>query len=110
MAFQDEAARVVAVLHDVVEDSSFDLGFLEDEGFGPEIVGAVDALTRREGESYEAFLERLSANGLALRVKMADIRDNLDVTRLPHLSEKDLERIRQYHGALSFLEQTAKGV
>lgn len=105
MGLKDEKARIVAVLHDVVEDSPFDLSYLEAEGFDPDIVSAVEALTKREGETYDSFLERVALNDLAVRVKVADIRDNIDVTRLPAIGDADLQRIHKYHRALSFLEE-----
>lgn len=107
MRLHNKTDKIVAVLHDVVEDSPYALSFLESEGFSREIIEAVDALTKREKETYDVFLERLSSNDLAVRVKIQDIRDNLDVTRLPRIDDADFERIRKYHRALSFLEQKA---
>lgn len=91
--------RIVALLHDVVEDSPWTLDALRAEGFFEEVVSAVDGLTRREGESYEDFIERGAANPLARRVKLADIEDNMDVRRLVEIGEKDLERLQRYQGA-----------
>lgn len=102
--FIDEETMMVAVLHDVVEDSPFDLDFLAKEGFTTRILGAVDALTRRENEAYTDFIDRVSLNDLAVKVKIEDIKDNLDVTRLKHIVENDLQRIKKYHQALSILE------
>ncbi|MBX3179567.1 MAG: HD domain-containing protein [Candidatus Hydrogenedentes bacterium] len=91
--------RIVALLHDVVEDSPWTLEALRAEGFSENVVAAVDGLTRREGEPYEDFIARGAANPLARRVKLADIEDNLDLRRLGELEEKDLARLQRYQRA-----------
>jgi (p)ppGpp synthase/HD superfamily hydrolase len=73
--------RIAAVLHDVVEDCDVSLEKIE-QMFGPIIASAVDALTRREGEHYMEFIERVRGNDIARVVKLADVRDNLDLSRL----------------------------
>lgn len=75
-----EEQRVVAVLHDVIEDTHLDLETLAMR-FGPAVAAAVDALSRRTGESYARYLDRVRENSLAAAVKMADLRDNLDESR-----------------------------
>lgn len=73
-----DEARTVAYLHDVVEKGrSWTLDRLREEGFPPAIVSAVDALTRRAGETDDAFVKRAASNPLALPVKKADLEDNL---------------------------------
>ena len=64
-------------------------------------------MTKREGESYDLFIERVKDNPIALKVKMADLRDNMDILRLPVLTEKDLQRIAKYHKAYKYLAQFA---
>jgi len=91
--------RIVALLHDVVEDSPWTLDALRAEGFSEEVVLAVDSLTRREGETYEDFIKRGAVNPLARRVKLADIEDNMDLRRLGEIGEKDLERLQRYQRA-----------
>jgi (p)ppGpp synthase/HD superfamily hydrolase len=91
-----EVERVVAILHDVVEDSEVTLDDLRAEGFSDEVVDAIDHVTRREGESYEAFIERIAPHPLARRVKIADLEDNMDVTRLVVLDERSAERMQRY--------------
>ena len=95
-----EQERVVAVLHDVVEDSPCTLDELE-ALFDTDVRQAVDALTRRvdEGESYEEFIARVAKNPLARRVKLADIEDNMELTRLDSVSEELLMKQGQYHRA-----------
>jgi (p)ppGpp synthase/HD superfamily hydrolase len=96
---------IVAVLHDVIEDSQLDLAFLEAKGFDKKIVNAVDAITKRANEPYQDFIERLSINEMAVKVKIEDLKDNLDLARLTSVDEKDMERIKKYHKALTFLEK-----
>ena len=103
MSVNTEEEKIVAVLHDVVEDSACTLSELESKGFSREVVDAVDALTRRSDEDYQCFIERVSLNPLARKVKIQDIRDNLDVTRLSSISSKDTARIQKYHQALKVL-------
>jgi (p)ppGpp synthase/HD superfamily hydrolase len=100
-----EPERIVALLHDVVEDSAaWTIDRLRAEGFAEEVVQAVDHLTRREGEAYEALIERAAGHPLARRVKLADLEDNMTLTRLADPGERDrarLERYRRAHTRLS---------
>lgn len=105
LRFEDPEAQMAAVLHDVVEDGDVRLEDLRILGIPESVVQAVDCLSRREGETYDAFIERIRPNALARRVKREDIRDNLDVTRLPELGEADLARVARYHRALAALER-----
>ena len=97
-------AKIVAVLHDAVEDSEWTLDQLEAEGFPPEILAAIDCLTHQPEEPYEAYIDRLSHNALARQVKLADLRDNMDIQRLPSLHDRDLDRLGRYHQAWLKLE------
>ena len=103
--------QIVAVLHDCVEDglqNGVTLQTIRDAGFPAHIVAAVDALTRRttashpdidQDEPYEAFVERASADPLARAVKLLDLADNMDLTRLPSIGDDDVERMRRYRAA-----------
>ncbi|RMH70241.1 MAG: GTP pyrophosphokinase [Gemmatimonadetes bacterium] len=99
MRFSTEPEQIVAVLHDVVEDSDLTLADLRDAGFSEEIITAVDHLTRREQESYEAFVERTLQHPLARRIKLTDLEDNMNLTRLPSFTHADAERMARYHTA-----------
>jgi len=77
----EETARIVAVLHDVLEDTPETLDGLSAAGYSEQICAALDCLTRREGEPYEEMIERVAANRLARQVKLADLADNLDIDR-----------------------------
>lgn len=94
-----EAERIVAVLHDLIEDTDWTLDQLCAEGFSDDVLAAIDCLTKRDDESYDAFIERASRNELARRVKLADLEDNMDLRRIAEVSDKDLERLRKYHQA-----------
>lgn len=108
LAQATEEARIAAVLHDVVEDGDgWTLDGLRAEGFAPDVVAAVDHLTKREEEKddYLAFVRRAAGNPIARRVKLADIQDNLDVTRLPRVTDRDMARLNRYLEALEWLKQ-----
>lgn len=94
MATDEE--RMVAVLHDVVEDTSITLQQLRVAGYPKAVVDAVDALSRRKGETYEQFIERLKPNALARKVKIGDLEDNMDLSRIPNPQPKDFERVERY--------------
>ena len=95
----DRHATLVALLHDVVEDSggTWTLERLRSEGFPDEVVSAVDALTRREEETYDAFVARAMSDPIARAVKLADLEDNMDIRRLESLDDGDIDRLRWYH-------------
>ena len=103
----DEDAQIVAVLHDVVEDTAVTLDDLRAIGFAPLIVETVEHLTRRAGEPYEAFIERIRPHPLARKVKLADLRDNLNGLRLTEYNDSDMARFRRYRAAWDVL--TAEG-
>lgn len=94
-----EAEMMAAVLHDVVEDAGWTLERLTQEGMPREVVAAVDCLTRRAGETYEAFVDRVKPNPIARAVKLADLEDNMNLVRIGTLAGKDWERMQRYHRA-----------
>ncbi len=104
LRLETETERMVAVLHDVVEDTPVTLEALQAAGYPPEVVEAVDHLSRREGETYEVFIERIRPHPLARRVKLADLEDNMDLRRLPEVTEQDLLRLRRYRRAWTVLK------
>ena len=88
----EEAAQAVAWLHDVVEDTPMTLAELADQ-FPPEIIAAVDAITRRAEEDPEAYYQRVRANRIARAVKHADLDDNTDPARTALLDSGTRERL-----------------
>ena len=102
--------KTVAFLHDVVEDTDITLADLLERGFSERIVEAVDCLTRRKGESYDAFVERIAPNPLARAVKLADLEDNMDVRRSSRpMKDKDAERMEKYRKAWQYLAALHSG-
>ena len=103
LRFQSGDEMIVAVMHDVIEDSAVTLDDLKGAGFSKMIVEAIECLTKRNDEGYETFVSRVSKNNLARKIKVEDIKDNLDLTRLDKITDKDLVRIEKYHRALKRL-------
>ena len=92
-----EEEKIVGVLHDVVEDTPWTFEALEAEGFAPEIIAALKCVTKvSENENYDDFIERVKKNPLAVAVKINDLSDNMDIRRLPYLSDKDIKRLKKY--------------
>ena len=92
-----EDEKIVGVLHDLVEDTDWTFEMLEAEGFAPEIIAALKCVTKlSENENYDAFIERVRKNPLATAVKINDLTDNMDIRRLPYLSDKDVKRLKKY--------------
>ena len=100
-----EEAQTVALLHDVIEDTSVTLDDLKGAGFSDDIITAVDCLTQREGERREEYIMRVSKNPLATMVKLADLKHNQDLSRIKNPSEKDFERVARYREEEAFLKK-----
>ena len=96
-------ARIVAVLHDVVEDCDVTIEQLSDEGFTPHVLDGIVSVTKRPGESYPDFVARAGANPLGRLVKLADLTDNSDLSRLAAPTDHDLARMKKYAGAIAQL-------
>ncbi|MFJ7312990.1 HD domain-containing protein [Pseudomonas sp. NPDC098747] len=95
--------RIVAVLHDVVEDCEISLDDLRKEGFSEEVLSAIESVTKVPGESYEDFVERAAQNPIGRVVKLADLEENSDLSRIASPSWEDLERIEKYRRAIGRL-------
>ena len=102
---QDEELMSIAILHDSIEDSSgkVTLDLLRAEGFSERVVHALTLLTHDKSVPYEEYIAAISGNTDATLVKIEDLRDNSDITRLKGLREKDIERLQKYHKAYLFL-------
>jgi (p)ppGpp synthase/HD superfamily hydrolase len=96
--------KMVAILHDVVEDTDWTLEKLAQEGFPAEVIGALDCVTKRDGEEYNDFVKRSASNKIAKKVKLADLEHNMDARRLSNVTEKDVERLKKYVRAWRFLK------
>jgi hypothetical protein len=96
--------RIVAVLHDVCEDCpGWTLHRLHSEGFSDEIIEALDSVTKRNGEDYESFVRRAAANPIGRRVKLADLHDNCNLSRIAAPSAADFKRIEKYRHAIDLI-------
>ena len=89
--------KIVGVLHDVVEDTNWTFEDLAAEGFSAEVIEALRCVTKlSESEPYDKFIARVKRNPLAVVVKLNDLSDNMDIRRLPYLSDKDIKRLKRY--------------
>ena len=89
--------KIVGVLHDVIEDTDWTFEALAEEGFSKEVINALRCVTKiSENENYDDFIERVKKNPLAVAVKINDLSDNMDIRRLPYLSDKDVKRLKKY--------------
>lgn len=89
--------KIVGVLHDVVEDTDWTFERLASEGFSSEVIEALRCVTKlSESEPYDKFIARVKTSKLAVAVKINDLTDNMDIRRLPYLSDKDVKRLKKY--------------
>lgn len=95
--------RMAAVMHDMVEDCGWTLDQLRAEGFPEPVVEGVDAVTRRDGETYEDFVLRAKLHPIGRRVKLADLADNSDLSRLAEVTPRDQARLEKYRRAMDAL-------
>ena len=105
LAVEHPDERIVAVLHDVVEDSAVTLDDLAKVGFSATVIEAIDSVTKREGESYPQFVARAGQNIIGRAVKLADLRDNSDLNRIgqQNMTEADWDRHLKYTKAIEQL-------
>jgi (p)ppGpp synthase/HD superfamily hydrolase len=96
--------HIAGVLHDVVEDCGWSIEDLRAEGFSEAVLSAVEAVTKREGESYDDFVARAAADSIGRRVKLADLEDNCDLRRISNPTPKDYERIEKYKRAIRMIQ------
>ncbi|MBF0178798.1 MAG: bifunctional (p)ppGpp synthetase/guanosine-3',5'-bis(diphosphate) 3'-pyrophosphohydrolase [Magnetococcales bacterium] len=100
LRLDEEEERIVAVLHDVVEDTDVTLDDLRAMGFSPMVIDALDRLTHRPEESYDDYLQKILPHPLARKVKLLDLEDNMDIRRLDHQClESDWIRLKKYRTA-----------
>lgn len=105
----DEEIMTIAVGHDLLEDDpEWTIERLRAEGFSERVLTALSLLTHPKHEPYAQYIQRVSTNIDATLVKLADLRDNSDITRLKGIREKDTKRMEKYHRAFLFLTQVLK--
>lgn len=96
--------KITAYLHDVCEDTPITFEDLLDMGFTEEIVNSVKLLTKSPGQSYDEYLKGICTDSCAKAVKIADLKHNMELSRIPFPEEKDFARVEKYKKALAFLE------
>lgn len=103
-----QAAMIAAILHDVVEDSDWTVAELKEEtvDFPDESIEAIELLTKSDGQSYEEFVRRAAKHPIAQSVKLSDIEDNMDLTRLNDVDDAVLQRLEKYHRSWKLLEDS----
>lgn len=102
LANENDDVITTAWLHDSVEDTEVSLNDIS-EIFGSVIADSVNAITKRQGESYRDYLSRVKSNDIARKVKIADLTHNMDLSRLTEVTEKDISRRKKYQQAKQFL-------
>ena len=98
-----EKEKIVALLHDVVEDTGITIACLR-MLFDDEIADTVECLTRKGGESYNEYIRRVAQNPIARHVKIADLSHNMELSRLPVVTDADFKRNEKYRKAMDFLQ------
>ena len=107
MEMDSETEMTAAVLHDVIEDSETTLEDLRNEGFSADVLEAVRLMTHDKGEtSYEAYVRELKPNRIARKIKLADLRHNMDIRRMDRVQEKDMARLEKYRAAWEILTES----
>lgn len=95
--------KVVAMLHDIVEDTEITIENLIDFGFDEDIVIAIDILTKKKGQKYTDYIELVGKNNLAREVKISDLKHNMDLKRLKEITDKDKKRYVKYKNSYDYL-------
>ena len=100
----DENCVIVALLHDVMEDTDYTLNDLRAMGFSEDVLGALLLMTHKDDTPYLDYVKKLRDNQIAKTVKLADLRHNSDLSRLEIVTEKDIQRVEKYKKAIALLE------
>ena len=99
------AGKICGILHDVIEDTPISIEMLQAEGFSPEVLNALRLLTHDRKVPYQRYIEQLSADGLATQVKLYDLHDNMNRSRLGILTVEDERRMAKYQRSYDYLSQ-----
>jgi len=100
--------KIVAVLHDVLEDTYIQAQHLREHGFSEDIINAIESVTKREGETRMDAAKRTKLNTIGTVVKLADLKDNMDLSRIAVPTEKDKLRLKEYKKIMKFLKLNSK--
>lgn len=102
---EDAELMQIAVLHDVIEDTEWTLHELVDHGFSPRVITSLGLLTHHPKQLYSTYISFIGDNEDATRIKLEDLRDNSDITRLKGVTQKDIARMEKYHKAYIYLKE-----
>jgi len=106
----DENSTIVALLHDVIEDTSTTIDDLKLCGFNSKIIESLECLTHKKDVDYFDYIEHISRNKIATKVKIADLEHNMDINRIDDITDKDLKRLEKYKKAYEFLTKMKNNV
>jgi len=101
----DEELNCIAVMHDLFEDTDYTQADLFKLGFSARVISAIESLTHKGDNSYEDYIKIIAINPDAIKVKLADLKDNSDITRLKGVTEKDFDRMKKYHKSFTYLNE-----
>ncbi|MBR3344926.1 MAG: bifunctional (p)ppGpp synthetase/guanosine-3',5'-bis(diphosphate) 3'-pyrophosphohydrolase [Solobacterium sp.] len=102
-SMEDEVTCTAALLHDVVEDTDVTFEDLAEMGFTPEVIRIVRLLTHDPEVPYMDYVRRIKEDPQAAKVKLSDLRHNCDLTRIDHVAQRDLDRVKKYKAAMELL-------
>ena len=102
----DENTTIVALLHDVVEDTEYTLDDLREIGFNEDVLSAISLMTHADDVPYMEYVAQIKTNPIAKVVKLADLKHNSDMSRLDRITQKDEERAKKYRQAIELLENS----
>lgn len=105
LQFSNPTLQIIAMLHDILEDTSTTAEDLEALGFSAEIIQSIQALTKQIGESRLEAAKRTALNPLATQVKYVDVLDNMNLTRINNPTARDFARFEEYKVVLEILKQ-----
>lgn len=98
-----EDEKIIALLHDILEDTKITIDDLQKEKFSKKVIEAVDILTKKDNVSYFDYIENVKKNSIAKKVKIADLTHNIDITRIPFPTNQDYKRQEKYKLAIDFI-------
>ncbi len=94
---KNEIEKICGILHDIVEDTDWTFEKLKEAGFSDEIINVLKCVTKiSDEENYDSFIDRIKKNKTAINVKLNDLQDNMNITRLPSLTGNDINRLNKY--------------